>query len=391
MRDSLWPNGPDAISKIARSQMTSQPEPNQPEGANPLPPRHRPNLNELGKTTTEADLWSLDDDLDSDGPAPDEPLRSQRASVPEPRQRMAAANPVETSDQSREVPPAQREQADMDAGKPWTVPAGEKKSPAIISPYGELDDLEAWDDESAATGMGGILPAAAAASVPSRPAAPQPSSLAEEPRPLAGKPPGAVEPEAISAGPRQTAGAATPHAPRPRLGLSGFERIGMTVLGVLLLAGAIYFYVFSVKRLPSETQRAENTDFPIEGERMSVEAADTGWRVPVIEGADADTVRRGTQLIPEIRMEVKGHGALRVLFRDDQRQFVGDAVTREVDGEESLRIPATAGFEDVGMYAAYRTGGTKPWTASVYEGESVNSPGSGFKLLFEMNISTERR
>lgn len=359
--------------------MSSQQDPNQPEGVNPLPPRHRPSLVELGQRTTETDLWSLDDNLDSDGPAPDEPVRALGAIMPEPRQRAISAKAVETSGQSGEVTPAQREQARMNEDKPRTTPAGEQKPPAIFSPYGELDDLEAWDNEPDVSGMGGISQAAGAASMPQQPAVPQPSAAADEPQPVAKKPTIATGPEAI------------PAAPRLRLGLSGFERIGLGVLGVLLCAVAISFYLFSVKRLPSERQRAETTDFPIKGARMSVEVADTYWRVPVTGGANADTVRRGTQLMPEIRMKVKGHGALRVLFRDDARQFVGDAVTREVDGQENLRISATAGFEDTGMHAAYRTGGTKPWTVSVYEGESVNSPGSGFKLLFEMNISTDRR
>lgn len=384
MWDSLWPNRPEAISKIARSNMTSQPEPSQPEGVTPLPPRHRPNLDELGKTTTESELWSLDDDLEVDGPAADEPVRTQGAAIPEWRVRKPAVK-------SGEVPPEQREQVSMDVGKVRPVPAGEKKSPAISSSYGEYDDIESWDDASGAPGMDAMPPAADVASVPQQPAAPQPSSPADERLLMAEQSATAAEPGSISAGPPRAGGAATPHTPRPRRAMSGFERIGMIVLGVLLLAGAVCFYEFFIKRLPSETLRAETADFPIEGERMSVLAADTYWRVPVTEGADADTVRRGTQLMPEIRMTVKGQGALRVLFRDDERQFVGDAVTREVDGQGSLRIAATAGFEDVGMHAAYRTGGTEPWTVSVYEGESVSSPGSGFKLLFEMNISTDRR
>ncbi len=390
IRDSLWPNRPAARSKVARFTMTPTPDPPQPEGENPLPPRHRPNLNELGQSTTESELWSLDEDLDTDGPAPDEPLRAQGGVIPEPRQRKLSGKPGASSRESGENPPAEREQVRMDVGKSRSVPSDEKNRSAMSSSYADLDDLEMWDDEPDDIGIGELPPVS---EVPPAPVAggPKPSVTPPDEIPVTEKETPAMEPEeTFSLPPRKSA--ATPVASlRPRLGLSGFERIGMIALGALLLAGAVYFYVFSVKRLPTETLRAETTDFPIEGERVSVESADTYWRVPVTEGPEADTVRRGTRLMPEIEMKANGHGAVRVLFRDDERQFVGDAVTRQVDGSATLRIPATAGFEDTGMHAAYRTGGTKPWTAAVYEGESVSSPGSGFKLLFEMNISTNRR
>jgi hypothetical protein len=43
------------------------------------------------------------------------------------------------------------------------------------------------------------------------------------------------------------------------------------------------------------------------------------------------------------------------------------------------------------MHAAYRTGGSKPWTIEVFEAPSETTPGKDFKRLFEMNISTDRR
>ena len=370
--------------------MTAPPDPLQPDGENQLPPRHRPNLDELGKTTTESELWSLDDDPDSDAPAPDEPPRPSSAAIPEPRQRKAPGKPGASTGQAGEGPPAQSDQVRMNVGRLQPAPRGEKSPSALSSNYGDLDDLEMWDEESDDVGLNDLPPVPEIVPEPvSR--GPQESRAEEMPEPLPQKTSIAAETDEFSAGPPRTLESMPPASLRPRLGLSGFERIGMIALGVLLLAGAVYFYVFSVKRLPTESLRAETTDFPIEGGRVTIGSADTYWRIPVTEGPEADTVRRGTRLMPEIEMQVKGQGAVRVLFRNDERQFVGDAVTRPVDGSATLRIPATAGFEDSGMHAAYRTGGTKPWTASVYEGESVNSPGDGFKLLFEMNISTNRR
>ena len=278
----------------------------------------------------------------------------------------------------------------MNVGKTPSSPRGERGPSAMPSAYGDLDDLELWDEGSDEAGIDDLPPVPEVVPEPES-SGPEPSGQLPGKEPVSHEKDTVEEPEEFSARPMPKDHGKPAAALRPRLGLSGFERIGMIALGVLLLAVAVYFYVFSVKRLPTESLRAETTDFPIEGGRITVESADTYWRIPVAEGPDADTVRRGTRLMPEIEMKVKGQGAVRVLFRDDARQFVGDAVTRAVDGSGTLRIPATAGFEDTGMHAAYRTGGTKPWTAEVYEGESVNSPGGGFKLLFEMNISTNRR
>ena len=56
-----------------------------------------------------------------------------------------------------------------------------------------------------------------------------------------------------------------------------------------------------------------------------------------------------------------------------------------------LQIAATAGFEDLGMHAAYRTGQSKPWTIEVLEAPSESAANAEFKKLFEINISTDRR
>ena len=111
-----------------------------------------------------------------------------------------------------------------------------------------------------------------------------------------------------------------------------------------------------------------------------------------MEGPDQDTFRRGTELLPVLEISLAGGPAgIRVLFRNDERAVVGDAVTRTVRGSGTLKIPATAGFDDIGMHAAYRTGESKPWTIEVFEAASENAPSREFTKLFEMNISTDRR
>ncbi len=136
----------------------------------------------------------------------------------------------------------------------------------------------------------------------------------------------------------------------------------------------------------------KETDFPIKGGKFVVNSAVTYWREPVTSGGKIDTVRRDTLLIPEIDLSTSGGAAgMRVFFRDGDGELVGDVVTRTVKGDMKFQVAATAGFDDLGKYAAYRTGQGKPWTIEVLEAPAEDSPTEEFKKLFEMKISTERR
>jgi hypothetical protein len=185
---------------------------------------------------------------------------------------------------------------------------------------------------------------------------------------------------------------AVPLSLRPRLMLSPVERLGLIFLLAVLLAGGGAILVFSLKHLPTETQRAKANDFPLQGGQLTIDSATSYWRVPILEGASRDTFRRGTQLLPVLELSVSGGPAtLRVLFRNEEKVVVGDAVTRTVQDGGLLQIPATAGFDSLGMYAAYRTGECQPWTIEVLEAPAETAAGTPFTKLFEMNIATDRR
>jgi hypothetical protein len=179
---------------------------------------------------------------------------------------------------------------------------------------------------------------------------------------------------------------------RPHLRLSHVERLGMIALTALLLLGGIFAYFQSIRKLPTESARAGTGDFPIKGSMITVDSATSYWRPPVGEGPETETFRRGTELLPVLVLKVAGgRAAIRVLFRNDERVVIGDAVTHTIQSAGTLEIPATAGFDDIGMHAAYRTGGGKPWTIEVFEAASETASGRDFKRLFEINISTDRR
>ena len=264
----------------------------------------------------------------------------------------------------------------------------------------ELDDLELWGDVSKESEIEELPSEATPA--PAMPAEPLPVTREEQEAPAAVEESIAQETQPVPVEPAPVESAAEPAAPEePRpapnplqtsLNLSRAERIGLIALVALLLVMAVAGLTLTLGRLPKETTRAGTSDFPIRGEFVAVKSANSYWREPILDGSAPDTVRRGTRLLPVLELDIgEGNGVLRVLFRNEDRVVVGDAVTRSARGGGRLLIPATAGFEDIGMHAAYRTGQTRPWTIEVLEAPSEQTAGRAFKRLFEINISTDRR
>lgn len=354
------------------------------------------------------DLWDFEDDIESPEGSSDpvkEPVRSAGKDIPSPRERQAPNTPRERNESSvPKTPTGGEDRIRMNISKsrgrtgPSGAAAGQSK------PESDFDELEGWDD-----------------AVP--PPQPEPEfdelpveSSLDEPhvggkvvpnlQPMPVDSPSEAEREIVvkteSVPELPTAEAddefspvvrenATPISLRPHLGLSGFERIGLIALAVLLVLVAGGIFLFSLNRLPTESKRVQANDFPIKGAHLTISSAESYWRAPITDGPEADTFRRETQLLPVLEMALSGGpAAIRVLFRNEDHIVVGDAVTRTVRGG-TVKIAATAGFDDIGMHAAYRTGESKPWTIEVFEAPTEETTGKDFKKLFEINISTDRR
>lgn len=361
--------------------MTPKP-PSSSEGSS-LPPRSRPNLGDLAKDTTESDLWAFDD-LD---PAEDETLKVPSSStssiIPGPRD-SRKKKPLEPTEPSSTKPATGRNSIRVDVGK--EAPKARTGSTAGQSQPGndfdDLDDLDHWDEsEPPVLSIHPSLIAAAAA-----PAAAEETVIEEA----------FVEPtqpaeESDEFSPTVSENA-KPVSLAPRLGLTKLEWIGLCALCTILLVGGGVVFYNSIHRLPTGAERLKAGDFPVKGGHVTILSAETFWRPPVSEGKNAETFRRGTQLLPVVNLTSSGSpAAVRVFFRDQDGVVMGDAVTRTIKPGTPLQIAATAGFEDVGMHAAYRTGQSKPWTIEVLEAPSESAPNAEFKKLFEINISTDRR
>jgi hypothetical protein len=173
-------------------------------------------------------------------------------------------------------------------------------------------------------------------------------------------------------------------------GFSLLEKFGLVVLLVILFGFVGSFFLVAVYKLPRKSADNSALDLPIQGKLLKVTSAKTFWREPIVNGPNADTIRRGTKLMPVLELGLEGGpAAVRVLFRDGDGLPVGDSITRAVDQSGVIRIPATAGFDDYGMYSAYRAGQGDLWAIEVYEAGSLNASIDDLHKLFRIQISTD--
>jgi hypothetical protein len=335
-----------------------------------IPPRHRPNLVDFNQNSTEQDLWDLEGDVPS-SLLPDEPPKSR--SVPTNSTPDDADKPQEDQKAESTAPP-RSVRATVQFNAPRKSDRPHETDYLISRPKadGEFEDLSDW-----------VEPLARAASpAPVQEPAPQ-ETVAQPIEPLTQQ-----DDEIRPVSPEP----AKPISLRPQLHLSKVERIGLGVLLLLLLVGSIAMILSVFSRLPTESAHTEANDFPVSGKYVKISTADSYWRPPVTEGKGREIVRRDTVLVPVVKLTASGGpAAVRVVFLDGEGQMVGDVVTRAVQVDVPMEIAATAGFEDIGMHAAYRTGQGKPWVVQIFEAATPNSPSQDFKRLIEMKISYSRR
>ncbi len=380
--------------------------PSSSDGA-PLPPRHRPALGSLANDTTESDLWDLGDDSD-DAAAPvrlslsaseaapvEERPRSVSRDIPSPRKRAETQSDDQEAEPKPKTPPG--DSIRMNVSNPRAKAQRSVTASGISKTESDFDELENWDDvpDIGELAQVEVVATAAPAPAPVTPVVETMPEAAPAAKPAAKKTEndsGDAKPQPDDEFSPVVPKNAKPISLKPNLKLSGTERIGLVSLVGMLVAFAVAILVYSLHHLPTETVKTQEKDFPIKGARLTIDSATSYWREPVMEGPEPDTFRRGSRLLPVLEMKVSGGpAAIRILFRDDERNVVGDAVTRSITAGGLMKVPATAGFDDVGMHAAYRTGGSKPWTVEVYEAPAETAVGKDFTKVFEMNISAARR
>ena len=368
---------------------------------NPAPSRVSDNAASL-----ESELWNLDGE-ESSRPMPAELQGAVGENIPPAKlsraPRIVSASASFTEKKNPQVQSAPTKQEDR--GIKLNVKRNHDLRPAErparrVDFLREFGDLEQWaDDGGKSTGREvdeaknlAEMEAAAAPEEPVLDEAPMVDEPVEQVSVLASNEPEASEAEPAPVTSEEVAQAVAPPVAKSHVKFSVLEKFGMIALVVLLLGAVAGILIYSAMRLPVETMSSKVVKFPVKGQHVTIQSAKTYWRDVVTRGPDADIVRRGTRLLPVLDLNCSGgDGVLRVLFRDEFGDSVGDIITRQISAGEKVSIASTAGFNDAGMHAAYRTGETKVWRIEVYEGSAGNSLGNDFVKLFEIDISTERR
>jgi hypothetical protein len=366
----------------------------------------------LAKDTTERDLWDLDDlmigDPEGSPAATIEPIRRHRV-PPAPEPKPAAAKPGESKGPPsvpvlggkasvvRRISRSERGRNPL--SNPQTEGAGGPPVvPTVDRVEATFDDLEQWDERTGRAAVieevfdnlaGGIT-----TGEPEEAPDPGESMDVSETGPETdgatavsddGKVRGEVEDNVDEFSPR-AAVAAERISLRPKLAFNPLEKIGLACLLVLLLGGGVWAYRNTVSKLAG-AEKDQGTEMPAKGSHVTIRGIKSYWRAPVTTGEKREIVRRGVVLIPVIEVTLTGKGAVRLLFRDDAGRDVGDPVVREVNGDTTLEIPATVGFEDISAHAAYQAGLTRPWQVRIADGPSASAAGSEFKEVARMPIS----
>jgi hypothetical protein len=370
----------------------------------------------LAKDTTERDLWDLEDlmigDPNGSPMATIEPIRRSRVpSVPEPKP--AAAKPADAKG-SPSVPvlggraSVVRRVSRSDLGRnplayPQTKGMGEPPVvPTIDRVEATFDDLEQWDESTAPAKAApveevfGDLSEEVTSVEPEE--IPDGGESVSEQDTAAESSGGATKGEAVAAETDDDQDEFSPkkvHAAerielRPKLAFNLVEKIGLACLLVLLLGGGVWAYRNTVSKMAGE-DRNKGTELPASGSHVTIREIKSYWRAPVATGENREIVRRGVVLIPVVEITLSGKGAVRLLFRDDSGRDVGDPVVREVNGDATLSIPATVGFEDISAHAAYQAGLTRPWQVRIADGPSTGATGSEFKDVARAPISPHLR
>ncbi len=345
----------------------------------PLQPRHRPNLGNLAKDTTESELWAFDD-LDTVSENPEaRPASRASSNIPSPRQFLATDGPAAEFGSPVDGPAStsQRQWPTGDPGSPVFLENDPLGDFSDLGGSGKPDDLEKWQPSHK---VAEVPPEAARIVSPvvgteSLPATSSASTFQDE----------------LNAAHKK----GKENTPRRRLAMSKVEWIGLAVFLILLITTCGLIFQKTIGQLPTKSEFPENVEFPIKGKYLNVISAISYWREPHESGDKngdkAEVIRNGTVLLPVLELTSSQAGEVRVTFLDDKGKTIGDIITRTVEAGTMTQISATAGFNDHGMHAAYRIGQTEPWKIEIREVSTEKSSKSKDEKLLEIPVSQDLR
>ncbi len=296
---------------------------NDPSSSATPPANGKPVPGKNSAESAELDLWDLDD---ADSESAETPPR-QLTALPKPKKASASTfhskKPTERSSDSPVFPKMEQTQ-DED------VPFAESPRPA--EPAKANDSARETEEStspkprsSAASGKRaddlGELDASHPSPKPETSSITQvPQDTAPEPKPKKGNKPESEVTEPASAP------------------LTGLEKVGISALIAILALAATLTIIHFAQDVPTRPVIAEDLELPVAGNFVTINKLSTYWREPDTTGEDRDVVRRGTKLLPVVKLGLTGTpSVIRVFFRDEDSIVIGDAITRSVDGAAEAR------------------------------------------------------
>jgi hypothetical protein len=324
------------------------------------PDRSRPTASDLSKETTEGDLWNIDDEpagRPSTKPSPP-PTSGVRAQAPDSPGRKS----VQTS-----ATPARKTGLETD----------QRHSANSQDAIGELEDSPAGAGEEAVL----IVPEDKVPAPVPREEAPAPAaeSGARQNRP---RPAQAAAPASSPS---------TLRFPKP----VGRELIALGAFAFIIALASIWVITRFFTQVTFQDSYLAAPDYPVRGEHAVISSAETFWREPIREGPNRDSAKRDVMMIPVVEIALDSQsssGALRITFRNQQGETVGDPMIRSfTSGTGKLAVAGTNGFVSEGDFNTYRTSDERPWTVEVREGPSADGGSASFKPLTIIPITPLQR
>jgi len=175
---------------------------------------------------------------------------------------------------------------------------------------------------------------------------------------------------------------------------TAIEKISL-LLVCLTLFGLVFWGISTFLNEAPEGELIKfTTDFPVQGEKVTIKSVETWWRTPVTTGEDADfDVVPDTELIPCARITLEdGDGTtLQASFRDGEGQLIGDTLNLVVTNgkfaksdSSEITVHATAGFTNASNINPYVNGDVDPWALIIVESEDPD------KEVVKVRVSKKR-
>lgn len=288
-----------------------------------------------------------------------------------------------------------------------TSPTDEVIQPEIaepVTPPTTIADARRSTEENEPGTMPGTMPATMPGTIEETANAPVPaSSNPEESTQLEETSTETPEPEAPTLD--QSASLTDPET-SPKSGLSVIEKVTLSLVALSLLGLAIYSYIWLYEK--NITTDEATVELPVTGEHTTISAFSTYWKTA---GQNAE-VKRGAHVLPAASITLDANSnssdaALRIYFRNDKKNRVGDTITLAIkngiftpnthpniiikDDGLTAEITSSDGFHQEGDFSAYTLDTSLAWTIFVLEAHSPSASGEAFKKVIKTTVRPKRK